>query len=691
MKRHLFSFILLLAVSSAAATEATVQSPDGRVRLTVSDQGGQLCYSVSLDGSQVLLPSRLGLKTDFADLSRQLTITGSSTGETSGQGNARQTKSCGYTYRYNTLTVDVANSQQQRLTVEFCVGNTDVAFRYELPRPKGDNPKCAVITEELSAFSLPDATTTFLCPQIGPKTGWEETKPSYEEEYSPDAPMAQRSRYGLGYTFPCLFHLPAADSRGQEAWVLVSETGVTSQYCASHLSDYTAGRGYQIAFPHPGENKGMGSAQPVIELPGKTPWRTITLGTTLAPIVETTVAYDLVKPLYQPSEDYRGGRYTWSWIVWQDNSINYDDQVRFIDTAAALNMEYCLVDGCWDQTIGYERMAQLASYARAKGVRLLLWYNSNGHWYNAPQTPRGRMNTAPARAEEMAWMKSIGVAGIKVDFFGGDKQQTMQLYEDILTDANRYGLQVIFHGCTLPRGWEQMYPNFVASEAVLASENVYFTDHHARREPFELTMHPFCRNAVATMDWGGVFLNKRMSKDNSSRHPRYTTDAFEVATAVMNQTYIQCIAVQPNNLLPEEQLQLPLDYLKRLPWQWRDTRYVDGYPGRYAVVARRAVPGLRDTRGNVVDAQGRWYVAGLNGTDQPMTLTLSLPDMKPRQQAELFGDKPGKTNKKGKKATAADSAGIFTSYDAQLTTVTADKRGQLRVTMQPRGGFVISY
>jgi len=351
-------------------------------------------------------------------------------------------------------------------------------------------------------------------------------------------------------------------------------------------------------------------------------------------------------------------------------------------------MEYCLVDGCWDETIGYSRMAELAAYARQKGVRLLLWYNSNGYWNNAPQTPRCRMNTAIARAEEMAWMKSIGVAGIKVDFFGGDKQQTMQLYEDILSAANRYGLQVIFHGCTLPRGWEKMYPNFVASEAVLASENVYFTDHHARREPFELTMHPFCRNAVATMDWGGVFLNKFMSKDNRSRHPRYTTDAFEVATAVMNQTYIQCMAVQPNNLLPEEGMQLPLDYLKRLPWQWRDTRYADGYPGRYAVVARRAVPGLKDTRGNVIDAEGRWYVAGLNGTDNVMTLTLTLPDVVAKQQLELLGDLPQKA---AKKAKAAKDAPATTNYEAQLTTITADKRGQVKVTMQPRGGFVISY
>ena len=705
--RKLILTLALTAGMTVMAAEHQISSPDGNIVVTVSDQGGLLTYSATLQGRQLLLPSRMGLKTDFADLTQQLSITAAKESNHSGNYTLRQVKQRDITFDGRLLTLDVQNQKRQRMQVLLYVSNRDVAYKYIIPRQERNNPKCAVITEEASAFRLPDNTTTFLCPQIGPGTGWELTKPSYEEEYTPDAPLNARSQYGQGYTFPCLFRVPgpepeaAAKKKGakaQDCWLLISETGVSSQYCGAHLSDYSPERGYQIAFPHPGENKGHGMAQPGIELPGETPWRTITLGNSLAPIVETTVSYDLVQQQYEPSQNYQGGRYTWSWIIWQDNSINYDDQVRFIDTAAEMNYEFCLVDGCWDETIGRGRMAELSRYAQSKGVRLLLWYNSNGYWNNAPQTPRNRMNTAIAREAEMRWMQSIGVAGIKVDFFGGDKQMTMQLYEDILSDANRYGLQVIFHGCTLPRGWEKMYPNFVSSEAVLASENVYFTDHHARREPFELTMHPFCRNTVATMDWGGVFLNKFMSKDNRSRHPRYTTDAFEVATAVMNQAYVQCVALQPNNLLPEEQLQLPLNYLKRLPWQWRETRYVDGYPGRYAVVARRAIPALRDSRGNTVDADGAWYVAGLNGTDEPMTLTLSLPGVTARQQVELFGDKPVKAQKKakankkvGQTNGQTDSDKLVTNYEAQLSTLTADKRGLVTVTMQPRGGFVIKY
>ena len=165
---------------------------------------------------------------------------------------------------------------------------------------------------------------------------------------------------------------------------------------------------------------------------------------------------------------------------------------------------------------------------------ILLKDINNDGVIDAPQGPRNCMKTSIQREKEMAWLEKIGVKGIKVDFFAGDKQETMQQYEDILSDANRHGLQVVFHGCTLPRGWERMYPNFVSSEAVLASENVFFSEHHARQEGFELTMHPFSRNAVASMDWGGTIMNRYISKDNKSRHQRYTTDIFEIASAVVN-------------------------------------------------------------------------------------------------------------------------------------------------------------
>ena len=619
------------------AREATVTSPNGKLVVTINDEGQQATYAVTLDGHQMLLPSALGFKANFGDFTQKLTITGTKTTHADRTYEMRQVKQ----------SKDFENAKGQKMSAEFSVSNNDVAFRYLIPRQKNDNPKCAVIEKESTAFRLPDGTTTFITPQSSAMVGWERTKPSYEEGYSIDGAMTARSQYGQGYTFPCLFHAP-------QGWLLISETGVDSHYCGSHLSDYP----YTIAYPMTGENNGNGTATAGIALPGQTPWRTITVGTSLKPIVETTVAYDVVEPLYEPSQQYGAGRYTWSWLIWQDNSINYDDQVKFIDLASAMGYEFCLVDNWWDQNIGRDRMAELSKYAQSKGVSLMLWYNSNGHENDAPQTPRNCLDNSIARDREMAWLKSIGVKGIKVDFFGGDKQETMKLYEDILFDANRYGIQCIFHGCTLPRGWERMYPNYVASEAVLASENVYFNEGAAIRQAFDLTLHPFCRNAVGTMDWGGVIMNKYLSPDNKSRHTRKTTDAFEIASAYIMQTAIQCVAMQPNNLeeLPQHELDLLKDIPKDIPTTWDETRFIDGYPGRYVVLARR--------HGD------KWYIAGLNAQKTPLTLMLNLSDYSLTKQFTDQADKKGRIT-----GTA-------------ITPVKL-KKGKANVTMQPNGGFLI--
>ena len=648
MKRRFILFTLLTSSVLAWAGDVSVSSPSDKLKVTVSDAGGRLYYTVTRDGQDMLLPSALGLKTSVGDFTRDLSIVDSKTGAVDETYQMRGTKASSAAYKANTLTLNLQNKDGRTFSMLFQVSDNDIAFRYLIPRQNINQIeyKRARIVSELSSFNFPDGTTTFISPQIGPETGWEQTKPSYEEGYSADAPMAVESQYGHGYIFPALFHLP-------NGWVLVSETGVGSNYCGAHLSDYQAGMGYTVAYPDKGENNGFGADFAGIPLPGETPWRTITVGNSLKPIVETTVSYDVVKPLYEPSCNYQPGRYTWSWLIWQDTSINYDDQVKFINLASAMGFEYCLVDNWWDTQIGRERIAELSKYAQSKGVHLMLWYNSNGFWNDAPQGPRNCLNTAIAREREMKWMQSIGIKGIKVDFFGGDKQETMQLYEDILSDANRYGLQVIFHGCTMPRGWERMYPNYVASEAVLASENVFFNEGAAIKEPFDLTLHPFCRNATASMDWGGVIMNKYLSPDNKSRHPRHTTDIFEMAAGIIMQTSVQCVAMQPNNL--DELPEFELNFLRGLPTTWQQTRFIDGYPGKYVILARQAT-------------DGQWYIAGLNAQKEPLTLTLDLKAYGGLTQYYIDEKKGGPTR----------------------LPLKLDKKGQAKFTIQPNGGLIIT-
>jgi hypothetical protein len=600
-------------------------------------------YSVTYKGMTMLEKSPLGLTTNEGDFSSNMTFVESITGEVDKEYVQDRIKRSFITYNANTLQCTFSNSDQKQISVLFQVSNNDIAFRYELPI-WGETRAC-VVEEEATGFRFPSFTRSYLSPMMRPMEGFARTSPSYESGYEADYPM-DRNKSAEGYVFPGLFHV------GDHGWVLVSETGVRSLYCASHLSHYSDGI-YTVDYPNPAQNNGFGSTGAQLGLPGVTPWRTITVGETIKPIVETTIPWDVVEPLYKPSQDYQFGRSTWSWIIWQDESMNFEDQVIYIDLAAALDFEFILIDAWWDTNLGYDKTEELITYARSKGVGVFLWYNSNGSFNDAFMTPVNRMNTSIARKEEMKWLREVGIKGIKVDFLGGDKQETMRLYEDILSDANEYGLMVNFHGATLPRGWERMYPNFVGCEAVLASEMLVFTQYLRDNEAFYATLHPFIRNSVASMEYGGVILNKYFNKGISEEQKRLTTDAFQLATGILYQNPVQFFALTPDNLMDAPDF--AIDFMRTIPTLWDETRYIDGYPGKYGVIARR--------NGE------NWYIAGVNAENSAKRLTLELP-MLAGQSVLMYNDR-----------------GDGTPY---METINIPANGRFSITIQPSGGFVLA-
>ena len=605
---------MLLGSSVASAENKQITSPDGKLVVTVADMDGRPSYSVSYDNVLFLKPSPLGMIANIGDFSSGMSLEKNvSTNKIDETYELASIKKSKVRYVANEAVFSFTQQGKTIYDVIFRISNNDVAFKYKI-YPQGETLSC-VVKQEVTGFAFPDGTTTFLCPQSKPMRGFARTSPSYETSYTADD-VAGKNGWGEGYTFPCLFR------NGDNGWTLVSETGVNGGYCASRLLGHKGGT-YTIGFPQEGEANGNGTVSPGIALPGETPWRTITVGKTLAPIVETTVPFDVVKPLYPAKGEYTYGRGSWSWIIGMDGSTNYKEQLRYIDFSAAMGYQSVLVDALWDKQIGRDKIEELAKYGKDKGVALYLWYNSNGYWNDAPQTPRGIMDNAIARRKEMKWMQSIGIRGIKVDFFGGDKQMTMQLYEDILSDANEYGLLVIFHGCTLPRGWERMYPNFASSEAVLASENLHFSQGSCDHEAFNATLHPFIRNTVGSMDFGGSALNKYYNADNAPRGSRrVTSDVYALATAVLFQSPVQHFALAPNNLTDAPSW--AIDFMKEVPSAWDEVRFIDGYPGKYVILARR--------HGD------KWYIAGVNAQKETLKLKVNLPMFSNGEKVRLFSD-----------------------------------------------------
>ena len=642
MKKLSFLFALLLVVSLAKAQ--SVQSPDGKISVVLELlDGGRPHYRVLYEGQEVVRQSALGIRTNIGDFTQGLVLKGVEDSQVSDSYELRNIKQSHVAYEANEAVAKYADKDgKDLLDIIFRVSNRDVAFRYRI-HPQKETRVC-VVEGEASSFVLPDGTTTFLCPQSKPMGGFARTSPSYETPYACDEPVGKNG-WGEGYTFPCLFKTPTAQ------WVLISETGTDGDYVGCRLLNEQGGT-YRIGFPQAGELNGAGATSAAMALPAETPWRTITVGT-LANIVETTAPFDLVQPKYKASQPYIYGKGSWSWIIGMDPSCNFDEQKRYIDFSAAMGYQTVLVDAFWDQQIGYEKMADLARYGKEKGVGLFLWYNSNGAWNDAFQTPIGKMNNSRIRRQEMQWMKDQGIRGIKVDFFGGDKQPMMQLYEDILSDANDFGLLCIFHGCTLPRGWERMYPNYVASEAVLASENLHFGQGACDAEAYNACIHPFVRNTVGSMDFGGSTLNKRYSRDNQHGTTRRTSDVFALATAVLFQSAVQHFALAPNNL--DDAPAWAIDFMKKVPTTWDEVRFIDGYPGKYVIMARRS--------------GDQWYVVGINAEKEPLKKTITLPMFAVGTPLSVYSD---------------DS-----QLNGSVQTVKQNKKQQLTVTIPCNGGLVI--
>ena len=589
-----------------AAALTVLGSPDGKLSVRLEQTpDSRILYSVEYDGKTMLSPSPLGLVAQDCDYSK-LVYTGEERKVVKVDYRLDRIKTSHVSHDAVRYMTHFKTPEGRLLDIEWHLSDNDVAFRYSIPRDT-DTGSIRVMREE-TGFDFPEGTTTYLCPQSDAMIGWKRTKPSYEEYYRNAAPLGEKSEFGHGFTFPCLFNTPGG-------WVLVSETGVDSRYCGSRLDDYAEGSGYRVAFPMPEENNGNGTVEPAFALPGCTPWRTITVGTDLAPIVETTIAFDVVEPRFESTRSYEFGKSTWSWIVWQDASCNYDDQKTYIDFASEMGYPYCLIDAFWDQNIGRDRIEELSRYARSKGVSLFLWYASSGWWNDISQSPVHIMSDPIARKKEMRWLESIGVKGIKVDFFGGDKQETMRIYESILSDADDCGIMVIFHGCTLPRGWERMYPNYVGSEAVRASENLVFSQYECDIEAVNATLHPFIRNSVGCMEFGGTFLNKRLNRANGQPDARgriggterKTSDAFQLATAVLFQNPIQNFALTPNNL--EDAPAAAIEFMREVPTTWDETRYIAGTPSEDAVIARRC--------------GSTWYVGAVNAVDETLELDVN--------------------------------------------------------------------
>jgi hypothetical protein len=594
-------FLLLCKGLNSFAQQKNIKlsSPDGLLTVNFGvGQGGTMSYTVSRNGAVVLEQSRLGLMREDGDFTKSLKLQAASKPSVvSDSYNLLTAKRFHNTYRANKQTFHLLNGTGKQLNVIFQVSNDGLAFRYYFPEHSAAIKR---ITDEQTSFKFASATKGWIQPMSDAQTGWEHSNPSYEEFYQQGIPVGTPSPIKAGWVFPALFQVG-------ENWALLTETAPDGNYCYSRLDANSPGGEYKIAFPQAPEVFAKGAAlKPESSLPWYTPWRIIAVGS-LKTIMESTLGTDLAKPAVPMDTSFvKPGKSAWSWVLLKDDSTVYKVQKRFIDYAADMHWQYCLVDADWNKKIGYEQAADLARYATSKQIGLILWYNSAGSWNTTPYGPRSKMVTKESREIEFTRLEKMGVKGLKIDFFGGDGQSFVDYYQDILKDAAAHHLLINFHGATLPRGLQRTYPNLMTVEAIKGMEFRTFSQETEDVQPVHCTTIPFIRNIFDPMDY------TPMALDKIPNIKRSTSTGFELALSVVFQSGIQHFAE-----IPEGMAKMPVYvklFLQELPTHWDDIRFVDGFPGKRVVIARRSGK--------------KWYVAGINGESSPQQFSLDLSFVK---------------------------------------------------------------
>ncbi len=514
--------------------------------------------------------------------------------------------------------------------------NDGLAYRYEYTNLQNQRHP-----EEQSAYVIPE----------GKKRWMLQWSDGYEGFFPMTTTAEVKTLGGFGgssvqkdnnthWAYPLL--MEASDG----VFALITEANIERRQSASSL--FNKGEVFSVV---PDQND--------LQLTGEwhTPWRVVIIGK-LADVVESTLVTDLSEPSKVEDTSWVKPGVV-SWVYWANNhgSNDYNIIKKYVDLAVALHLPYVLIDAEWDE------MDKLASnegktiedavaYALQQGVKPMIWYNSSVGWIDGAPGPKFRLNKPEDREKEFAWCEKIGVAGVKVDFFSGDNQMNMDYCIDLMESAARHHLLINFHGATIPRGWQRTYPNLLSTEGVYGAEWYNNVPTFTNRAACHNATLPYTRNIIGPMDYTPCAFS-------DSQHPHITSHAHELALTVLYESGLQHLADRPESFLAQPRA--VQDFLSQLPAAWDETRFVSGYPGESAVLARRS----GDT----------WYVAGINGSDESQTLKVPL-DFLPSLTGEGSGERLTAT-------LFNDSGQQDAPWNIQTATTLPTS-----VVSQPRGGFV---
>jgi alpha-glucosidase len=628
-----------------------LKSPDSKVQINIGI-ADKVTYSVSYGAQVVLLPSAISLKLQDGIVlgsNPKLKNTKKQSVNKTIQPEIRQ-KRKEIKDNYNELEL----SFQGNYTLVFRAYNDGIAYRFET-----NFPDSLTVYDEESEYQFPANDTVYFAQMNHDlKPGQDCFHSSFEELYK-TIPISEISADKMAYSpvIVCLENLKLAITESD----LVDYPGMF----ITGTNDGTYSLKGKFA-PFPLKEKSVDFYSIVTERAdyiAKTkgtrsfPWRTMIIAPNDGDLVENDLVYRLAgESQFKDTGWLKPGKSTSEWLF--DNNIygvdfksgyNTETYKYYIDFAAKFNLEYVLFDAGWSSwTDLFELtpsmdMEFLTSYAKGKGVGLVLW--TSAHALSR------QMEAGLDRFQR--W----GIKGIMVDFIDRDDQKMITFFEKVAQETAKRQLFVDFHGCPKPAGLNRRYPNVMTMEGAMVQEYYKFGD---KLSPEHELCIPFIRGLAGPLDYEPGNMKNETRENYKPMNNKPTSLGTRILQMAMFLVYESPYAKMGGN--PSDYLKEPeyTQFCVNIPTVWDETKVLDAKLGDYVVLLRRA-------------ENGDFYLAAMNDWT-PRDFSVDCSFLKEgKYEIEIYKD-------------GVNADRYASDYKHEIQEI--NDKSSLKIQLAPGGGWV---
>ena len=659
----MMKILMSLIMSTAALTGAAVDisSPNGALRLNVDvDSAGTPVYSLDYKGKQLVAPGKLGLKADETAFTDGFRIVGVDTVTVDRTWEPVWGEYDKVRDHFRELALHLeADKPDRKLTIRFRVFDDGLGFRYELPVQ--DGPNYLTLRDEITEFNFTGDHKLYCIPgdYDTDEYLWSETSFSKLPEALGNYRHHSEAQRTGGNTIQTPMLMKTADP----VYVNIHEAALDGY--PAMLLDVDTENNSMSAHLVP-DRLGVSA---YLQMPFNTPWRTLIVSDDARDILSSQLVLNLnepckiedtswIKPMKFMGvwwEMFTGNQKTWAY---SDDTLakpgvtdysklkpngrhpaNTENVKKYIDFAAENGIDGVLVEGWnegWEDWASFRKNRQflfdkpypdfdvpaLRDYAKEKGVKLIMHH----------ETAANAADYELQLDRAFQYMKDNNYDAVKTGYVGAiiprSEHHTSQWMVDharhVIERAADYKIMVDSHEAPRPTGLCRTYPNWLAQESARGGE----FESMGGNPPSHTCILPFTRLKGGPMDYTPGLFETRMSYYNEGKDS-------QAGTTLARQLALYLTMPSPMQMacdLPENYQRFPdaFQFIKDVPVDWSDSKYLEAEPNRYITVARR------DKNSD------NWFVGAITD-ESPRTATIDLSFLPKGEkfEATIYEDAPG--------------------------------------------------